>query len=270
MAKKIRQITEEEWREMLTRPGGHSSMAARIRHLFARIPSNPRCKVCNAPFGGIGGVVFRIIGAGPFEKNPNFCGNCTFQGIGGAEIEITALFADVRGSTTLGEKLSANEFTTLMNRFYQATTEVLVKSDAWLDKLVGDEVIGLYIPAYAGPQHAHKAVHAAQDLLRATGHQHPSGPWIPVGVGIHTGLTYVGMVGVEGGISDLTALGDTMNTAARLSSQARAGEILVTRETCVAAGWDTSQLEHRQLELRGKTQATDVSVIRVNSPAHAQ
>jgi adenylate cyclase len=269
MAKKVKQVSEEEWREMLTRPGGHASMAARIRHLFTLIPSNPRCKVCNAPFGGIGGAIFKIIWAGPFEKNPNFCGNCAFQGIGGAEVEITALFADVRGSTTLGEKMSANEFTALMNRFYEATTDVLVKSDAWLDKLVGDEVIGLYIPAFAGPQHAHKAIHAAQDLLHATGHNSPDGPWIPVGVGVHTGLTYVGMVGVEGGISDLTALGDTMNTAARLSSQARAGEILVTRETCTAAGWDTSGLEHRQLELRGKTQTIDVSVIKVNSSAHA-
>ncbi len=269
MARKIRQVTEDEWRKRLAGNGGHPGLPGRIRHVFARIPSSPRCKACNAPFGGIGGAIFKVIWAGPFDKNPNYCGNCVFQGIGGAEIEITALFADVRGSTTLGEKLSPGEFTALMNRFYKATTEVLVESDAWLDKLVGDEVIGLFIPGYAGPQHAHKAIHAAQDLLRATGHSDPGGPWVPVGVGIHTGLTYVGMVGVEGGISDLTALGDTMNTAARLSSQARAGEILVTRSTYTAAGWDTSQLEHRQLELRGKTEAIDVSVIGVNSPVHA-
>jgi adenylate cyclase len=80
---------------------------------------------------------------------------------------------------------------------------------------------------------------------------------------VHTGLAYVGMVGTEGGITDLTALGDTMNTASRLASQAQSGEILVTRSTYTAAGLETNGLDHRQLELKGKAEPIDVGVIRV-------
>jgi adenylate cyclase len=211
----------------------------------------------------VGGLILKHLWAGPFQKNPNFCDNCAFEGVGGAEIEITALFADVRGSTTMAEQMRPSEFSAVMNRFYKAATDVLIRSDAWLDKLVGDEVIGLYIPGYAGPKHASAAVQAAQELLRVTGHRDPGGPWIPVGVGVHTGLAYVGMVGTDGGITDLTALGDTMNTASRLASQAQSGEVLVTRATYTAAGIETNGLDHRQLELKGKTELVDVSVIRV-------
>ena len=263
MAKKIKHLNEEQWRITLVSGHHHRNRVGQLRHVFAKIPANPRCKMCNVPFGGIGGAILGRVWSRPFAKNPNFCDNCAFEGFGGVEVEITALFADVRGSTTLGENMSPSDFGQMMNRFYAATTDVLLKSDAWLDKLVGDEVIGLYIPGFAGPQHAQLAVTAAQALLRATGHAEPSGPWIPVGVGVHTGVAYVGMVGVEGGISDLTALGDTMNTTARLASQAKAGEILVSQATSAAAGLDTSGLEHRALQLKGKTDAVDISVLPV-------
>jgi adenylate cyclase len=256
-------MTEEQWRSALESSHQGRSTLGWLRHLFGAIPSSPRCKVCNAPFKGVGGRIFRVFWAGPFEKNPNFCGNCLYKGVGGVEIEITALFADVRGSTTMAEQMRPSEFSAVMNRFYKAATDVLIRSDAWLDKLVGDEVIGLYIPGYAGPKHASAAVQAAQELLRVTGHRDPGGPWIPVGVGVHTGLAYVGMVGTDGGITDLTALGDTMNTASRLASQAQSGEVLVTRATYTAAGIETNGLDHRQLELKGKTELVDVSVIRV-------
>src|SRR5262245_49388404 len=111
---------------------------------------------------------------------------------GGAEIEISMLFADVRGSTSLAERMSAAEFSRLMNRFYKAATEVLIRTDAFIDKFVGDEVTGLYLPIFTGPNHARPAVQAAQELLQAMrpGNQH--GHWLPVGVGVHTGPAFVG------------------------------------------------------------------------------
>jgi adenylate cyclase len=261
---KFKAMKEEDWRAALMGHHHQRSFTGKMRHVFGAIPSNPRCKFCNAPFAGIGGGIFRMVWAGPFEKNPNFCGNCLFTSeIGGVEIEITMLFADVRGSTTLAEGMSPSEFSKLMNRFYAATTDVLIKSDAWLDKLVGDEVIGLFIPGYAGPDHPRVAVEAAQNLLRATGHDNPDGPWIPVGAGVHTGVAYVGLVGTEGGVSDLTALGDAMNTTARLASQAKAGEILVSQASYTAAGLDTNGLDHRALQLKGRTEPVDVCVLRV-------
>jgi len=258
-------VTEAEWRSLMLGELHESGTLRKLRHTLGRIPSHPRCKVCQVPFRGVGGAVFRVMGWRQFEKNPNFCRNCIITNQpGGTEIEISILFADVRGSTTMAEKMSPAEFSKIMNRFYGVTTDVLVSSDAWLDKLVGDEVIGLYVPGFAGIDHAKKAVKAAQELLRVTGHGDRNGPWIPVGVGVHTGLAYVGLVGVEGGISDMTALGDSMNTTARLSSEAAAGEVLVSKAACTASGLDVSKLEQRELHLKGRIEPVDVSVLGVN------
>jgi adenylate cyclase len=160
--------------------------------------------------------------------------------------------------------MSPSQFSQLLNRFYAVTTEVMVKSDALIDKLVGDEVIGLYLPGWAGSNHAALAVQAAQDLLRATGHGEPDGPWLPVGAGVHTGIAYVGTVsGTEGTVSDLTALGDAVNTTARLASNAATGEVLITERAYAAAGLNLENLERRKLELKGKREPVDVRVIRI-------
>ena len=183
---------------------------------------------------------------------------------GGTEVELSMLFVDARGSTSLAEQMSATEFSRLMNRFYSAATQVLIKTDAFIDKLVGDEVIGLYIPLFTGPKHARAAVQAAQDLLRVTGHGDKNGPWLPVGVGVHTGIAFVGTVkGAEDTVSDVTALGDNVNITARLASQAGAGEALISDIAYAAAGLNLGTLEQRQLELKGKSESVSVRVLRV-------
>lgn len=90
---------------------------------------------------------------------------------GGAEIECTLLFADVRGSTGLAERLPPRDFNRLMGRFYDAGAKVLIEHDAWVDKFVGDEIIGIFVPALATDAHARRGVDAALALLRATGGQ---------------------------------------------------------------------------------------------------
>ena len=161
------------------------------RPFFGKLPSNPRCVNCHRPFAGIGGALFRRLqGVRKSDKNPRMCNGCysfTSQFPGGAEIELTMLFVDVRGSTTIAEKMDTLEFSRLMNRFYEATINVLVRANAFIDKLVGDEVTALFIPGFAGEEHARKAVEAGQKMLRVTGHSDPGGTWVPVGVGIHTG-----------------------------------------------------------------------------------
>ena len=174
------------------------------------------------------------------------------------------LFADVRGSTALAEKSSASEFTQLMNRFYRQASNVFVHSQAWIDKLVGDEVIALFIPGFAGPRHADAAIQAGIKLLRRTGHADAHGPWLPVGVGVHTGTAFVGSVGSEeDGITDITALGDGMNTAARLVGVAAKGEIVLSEAAYEAAELHWSNLEQRELTLKGKSQPVTARVLRV-------
>ena len=166
----------------------------------------------------------------------------------------------------MAEQMSGADFSRLMNRFYAAATDVLVKTDAFIDKLIGDEVMAVYLPIFTGQSHARPAVHAAQDLLRVTGHGDPDGPWLPVGVGVHTGITFFGTVsGAEGTFSDFTALGDNVNITARLASHAAPGEALISDAACSAAGLDLGHLEQRQLELKGKSEPVSVRVIRTTA-----
>jgi adenylate cyclase len=183
---------------------------------------------------------------------------------GGTELEISMLFVDVRGSTRMAEGMSPASFSQLMNRFYKAATDVLIRTDAVIDKLVGDEVIGLYLPLFTGPNHARPAVEAAQELLLATGYGDDQGPWLPIGIGVHTGVAFVGTVGgAEGTVSDITALGDNVNVTARLASVAAPGEALISEVTYAAGGMDLGDLESRQLELKGKSEPIAARVLQV-------
>jgi len=162
--------------------------------------------------------------------------------------------------------MGAYEFSQLMNRFYTIATNVLVKTDALVDRLIGDEAIGLYVPGMTGPQHPRLAIEAAQRLLELTGHRDSQGPWLPVGVGVHTGEAFVGVVGgVDGSSTNFTALGDNVNVTARLASKAGAGEILISDAAYTAFGLDLGGLEQRQLELKGKSEPTGVRVMRVSA-----
>ena len=257
---KIDKMSSSEWRDVLL--GIHPGLY-RKRRLFRVIPSEPRCKFCNAPFHGIGGTLMSIIGRRQYSKNPLFCEACLHEPVEGAEVEITMLFADIRGSTTLAEKMSATDFGNLMNRFYDTASHILVHSFAIIDKFVGDEVIGLYLPGTAGAEHAKRAILAAEALLLATGHDGNS-PWLPIGVGIHTGNAYVSLVGSEGGVGDLTALGDSMNITARLASQARAGEILVSESAYKHAAREEN-VEKRILELKGRSEPVNVHVLKIKA-----
>jgi len=130
-----------------------------------------------------------------------------------------------------------------------------------VNRLIGDQVSGIFVPRFAGEEHAKVAIHTAMELLRATGHEDPSGPWIPLGIGVHTGMAYVGAVGSKNGVNEISVLGSAANLAARLSSQAKAGEVLVTDSTAQGARLDTSSLEHRILELKGISQPVPVHVL---------
>ena len=235
-----------------------------LRRVLAHLPSSPRCKACAAPFGSFGGPVMRLIGKGPSNINPRLCNAC-FNYMrshrGGAEIECSLMFADVRGSTSLAERMSATEFRALMNRFYRVATKAVFDNDGSVDKFVGDEVMAMFFPLASGDEHAAKAVAAARQLLEATGHEDPSGPWLPMGAGVHTGRAWVGALGDDVHV-ELTAVGDAVNVTARLASIAAAGEILVSADTARAAGIDGGGAR-RQVELKGKAGPVEVIPIAV-------
>jgi adenylate cyclase len=250
------------WREFLTRG---PAAELRARGILKHVPGHPRCKLCAAPFAGAGAPLMRLIGKRRAEQNPNLCRVCyTFLSShhGGAEIDATMLFADIRGSTTLAEGMSTTDFRRFLDRFYTTASEVVFAHDGMVDKFVGDELVAMFFPLVTGERHAIKAVEAARELLRATGHAEPAGPWVRLGAGVHTARTWFGAVG-QGGRVELTAVGDAVNITARLASLAAAGEILVTVEAATAAALELGSLDRQRLELRGKHQTIDVVRLRV-------
>lgn len=238
-----------------------------FRHTMGRLPASPRCRACQVPFEGIGGRFARtFLGRRPSNYSLHFCNRCE-QSLrehpGGVEIELSLLFADVRGSTQLAERMKPSEFSALIDRFYTTATDVLIHTDAIIDKLSGDEVLGVYVPGFAGPNHAGRAIEAAERLLVETGHADPGGPWVGVGAGVNTGVAWIGSLGSAGGVTDITVLGDPVNTAARLASQAAVGEVVISDRSWNDARLESRPSETRRLMLKGKSEGVSVHVLRL-------
>ena len=233
----------------------------RLRRIFRMLPSYPRCKFCNAPFRGIGGaMVGAVFGKQQSVLNPRFCNMCDEamrRFPGGAEIEMSMLFADIRGSTGSSKQMTATEFSRLINRFYTTSAEVIIEEDGLLEKLAGDEVAAFWGAGFAGSNYIRRTLEVAQHLSLLMKQQA-----IPVGVGVHAGVAYFGAVGTPDGLTKMTAIGDEVNMAARLASKAAAGEIIISEQALKEAGIEGSELESRSLELKGISQSVDVRVMR--------
>jgi adenylate cyclase len=228
-----------------------------MRHL----PSDPRCRLCSAPYGGMGGRVMRRFGFGPSRKNPSLCNTCFEEApMGGVEMEIGVLFADVRGFTSLAEDMAPTGVAELLNRFYESATRTLSRS-AIVDKLVGDEVMALYIPRlFRGEGWEDDMVRDARDLLAAVGYGSDDEPWLRLGIGLDVGGAYVGNVG-SGEVKDFTAVGDVVNTAARLQSSAAAGQIVFSERLHERLSEPPPGTTTASLDLKGKREPEPVRVL---------
>ena len=234
----------------------------RMRHVLSVLPSSPRCKFCDAPFRGVGSVVVRALyGKKQSSFNPRFCNLCEAfaeQHPGGHEVEMSMLFADIRGSTALSEQMSPTQFGRLINRFYVEATDAITHEDGLVEKLAGDEVAAFWGAGIAGPDYVARTIRAAQTVAKIVDREK-----IPVGIGVHAGVAYFGAMGTADGLVNITAVGDEVNLAARLASKAAAGEIIVSEPALKQAGIDGSDLESRQLELKGITGLVDVKVLKL-------
>ncbi|HVG32707.1 MAG TPA: adenylate/guanylate cyclase domain-containing protein [Pyrinomonadaceae bacterium] len=160
--------------------------------------------------------------------------------LGGANQMITVLFADIRGFTRLSEHAKPEKVVQLLNKYFSAMTDIIFAHGGTLDKYLGDGLMALFGAPTATPEDAKNALNAAvamqrrilgiNEELRAEGFQE-----IGVGIGLHTGEATVGYIGSERR-SEYTAIGDTVNTASRLESNSKAGQILMSAETAKAAG----------------------------------
>ncbi|MEO3758178.1 adenylate/guanylate cyclase domain-containing protein [Mycobacterium sp. B14F4] len=233
--------------------------AARVTHrLMRRLPASPRCGMCGAPFAGLGGRLVRPLGYFPSRKNPTLCATCVeLSPPGGMTTEAGVLFADLRGFTSRSEAISPQDAGALLQRFY-AVAETVLFPDALIDKLIGDEVMALYLPVFVArsswsPSDDDRRTVAAvmlahaRGLLEGVGYG-TGGAVLELGIGLDYGEVFVGNIGGTDALSDFTAVGDVVNTAARLQSCARGGEVMVSERLARHLDEPAGDLEHVQLK----------------------
>ena len=189
-----------------------------------RLPSDPRCAICRAPYGGVGGRIMGRFGFAPSRKNPRLCSHCFEKApMGGTEMNVGILFADIRGFTSLAERQTPDACDAAQPVLCHAV-EVLCEH-AIIDKLVGDQVMALYLPRVF-PGEPGRTWSPTPGRCRGRGL--PRGqPWVEIGIGLDFGPAFVGNVG-SGEVKDFTAIGDVVNTAARLQAAAAGGEIVMS------------------------------------------
>jgi adenylate cyclase len=254
---------KEIWRRVLTEKG----VAPQAR-LFRWLPSNPRCPLCQAPYGLPFGPIVHLFGFGRSKRYPQLCNPCFSemqQHRGGAEVPVTVLFVDVRGSTGMAERSSAVAFSELLARFYALVTEAVRDESGIIDKFLGDGVMALFLPSFTDGQHAARGLNAARRILRDAE--------LPIGIGLNTGLAFTGFLGPTDEVSGFSAVGDAVNVASRLGEAAGAGELIVGGDelsfgeppTPVAGdAWDK-----RELQVKGRDEAVHAWSLRLQPVAVA-
>jgi adenylate cyclase len=229
---------------------GFGGMLARA---FRALPRSPRCGLCGAPFAGPGRWVAGPLGYKPSRKNPTVCAMCVEASPPGGMTQYTGvLFADLRGFTARFDGADPREASLLLRRFYASAEDVLFP-DAVIDKLIGDEVMALYLPDLKR-ELSREDVPAlmfrhACELLRSVGYGSGSEPFVEMGVGLDVGDAFVGNIG-QRALYDFTAVGDVVNTASRLQGQAAGGEVVLSQR--VADGLPSPVGTRTLLQLKGK------------------
>ncbi len=158
--------------------------------------------------------------------------------LGGVRQKVTALFADVRNFTTLSENSTPELIVNLLNRYFSMVSEIIFRHGGTLDKYIGDGLMAMFGAPYVTALDAVQAVRAAVEMQRAmlTFNEKLKAdnlPAISIGIGINTGQAIVGYIGSETRL-DYTAIGDTINTAARLESISAPGQIVISENTMQA------------------------------------
>jgi adenylate cyclase len=155
------------------------------------------------------------------------------------EVEVTVLFSDIRGFSTLAERLATRDVASIVGRHLEAMAEVVLDHGGTIDKFQGDAVMAVFGAPEPTPDHAERALRCAiamqarQTELNETGWDGDV-PELGVGIGVNTGLVIAGTVG-GGGRLEYTVVGDAVNVAQRLQSEAGAGEIVAAASTVAAA-----------------------------------
>lgn len=174
-------------------------------------------------------------GKSPSSRNPNYCSACdgfldAFPG--GAEIDMSILYVDIRNSVKASEGAAPADVSKRVNGFLSEATSIIVEHDGFIMAFYGDCVVAVWPPGFSGPNHAKKAIAAAKALGAAFGPENE----VMAGTGVHTGPTYIGTVdAAKGTFRDISIFGLAVNVTARLASTAKAGQALASEDVARAA-----------------------------------
>lgn len=232
-------------------------------------PQSRICKGCweqmriPVPLRGPASMPFRVFGIRPSRMNPNTCTVCElmFTRVMKARkitVDVSVLFADLRGYTSLSQSLSSDNVSTLLDAFYDECAAAIWEFDGLLNKTLGDAIMAIFNFPIRHQDHAERAVLAAREIQRRCRSRREllfaensglDGSELGVGIGIDSGESSFGEFGRSH--RDLTAIGTVVNTAARAQSAAEPGGILVTKTVYDRARRQTAGSEGRNYQLRG-------------------
>lgn len=161
--------------------------------------------------------------------------NPDMQALGGKKQRITIMFSDIRGFTSMAEQMAPEQVVELLNEYLSKMSEIIMTWNGTLDKFMGDAIMALYGAPIMNPDDALRAVTTAVEMQRAIGaingrRQAAGLTTIQMGIGLNTGDTVVGNIGSDVRL-EYTAIGDTVNVASRLCSNAKGGQILISEAT---------------------------------------
>jgi adenylate cyclase len=186
--------------------------------------------------------------------------------LGGVNQTITVLFADIRGFTSISEKEKPEKVVALLNKYFSVMTEIIFEHGGTLDKYIGDGLMALFGAPTASPEDALNAVKAAVTMQKRLGPLNEElraeglGT-ISMGIGLHTGEATIGYIGSDKR-SEYTAIGDTVNLASRLESNAAGGQILMSEASVAASGNRIPVIAREPLTVRNRQQPVNVFEIK--------
>ncbi|MBP3621643.1 MAG: adenylate/guanylate cyclase domain-containing protein [Lachnospiraceae bacterium] len=189
--------------------------------------------------------------------------------LGGENRDVAVLFVDIRGFTTMSEILEPEQVVAILNNYLNLTTDAIFKNKGTLDKFIGDATMAVFNSPFDLEDYTFKAVCAAMDIVDGAKALEDKlmkefGRSIGFGVGVNCGPAIVGNIGCEFRM-DFTAIGDTVNTAARLESNAKRGQVLISDMVYERVKDRVEVEEVGEIPLKGKSNGVFVySVVSVN------
>jgi adenylate cyclase len=180
----------------------------------------------------------------------------TDAALSGQKREITVLFSDIQGFTSLSERKSAPEIVDLLNRYFSLQVEVIFRHEGTLDKYIGDAIMAFWGAPTDQPDHACRALACAremeQTLVRFKQEAGADGEQFDVGIGLHCGEAVVGFIGSPERRQDYTVIGDTVNTASRIEGATRGRSRILVSAAVRAACDKYTFTDHGPVKLKGK------------------